>query len=178
MQWEKSVPEAQGARCTLVTIACYMGTTATNTGDEWKGYDLGGDLSLFALLFSLQWPVKKYPFPLIPVVYINTIFTQIPGHITATETLECRQSFIYNTNKSPTQKNYTSILLTFTLSFSQRCNLKKCDFSDLNYWQMFQEELDLNREVKKLQITHCCLCLLPDGVCIQTMDRFNPKCQC
>lgn len=53
MQWEKSVPEAQGARCTLVTIACYMGTTATNTGDEWKGYDLGGDLSLFALLFSL-----------------------------------------------------------------------------------------------------------------------------
>lgn len=97
MLTERSVPEARGARGTFVTVAPDMGTTVTHTGDEWRGCDLGGDLSLLALLLlcfhlttppfilSLQHPPFLFPgwWKNIILCQMNTIFTHlIPEHVT------------------------------------------------------------------------------------------------
>lgn len=97
MLTERSVPEARGARGTFVTVARDMGTTVTNTGDEWRGCDLGGDLSLFALLllcFHLTTPHFIPSLQHSPLLFpgcwkntilcqMNTIFTHlIPKHVT------------------------------------------------------------------------------------------------
>lgn len=84
---EKFIPERRGKMHIHEHTALKgIGTAVTNTGDEWRGYDLGRGVPASLLLLHI---------------------------------------IISHTNKSVTQKNKTSFMLSFALSYSYRCTLNK-----------------------------------------------------